>query len=69
LFGTLIAFPIAWYFTDSWLENFAYRITLTSAWPTFVLSALLALLITFVTVGFHVIKAASSNPVKALRDE
>jgi putative ABC transport system permease protein len=69
LFGTLIAFPIAWYFTDSWLENFAYRITLTSAWPTFVLSALLASLITFVTVGFHVIKAASSNPVKALRDE
>jgi putative ABC transport system permease protein len=36
---------------------------------TFVLSALLAGVITFATVGFHVIRAASANPVRALRDE
>jgi putative ABC transport system permease protein len=67
--GTLIAFPFAWYFTNSWLQNFAYRIQLEGEWLTFILSALLAAVITFMTVGFHVIRAASANPVRALRDE
>jgi putative ABC transport system permease protein len=67
--GTLIAFPFAWYFTNSWLQNFAYRIQLEGEWLTFILSALLAAIITFITVGFHVIRAASANPVRALRDE
>lgn len=67
--GTVIGYPVAWYFTNRWLENFAYRINLQDEWPTFVLSALLALLITMATVGFHVIRSATANPVKALRDE
>jgi putative ABC transport system permease protein len=67
--GTIIGYPVAWYFTDRWLQNFAYRINLTDEWPTFVLSALLALVITMMTVGFHVVRSATSNPVKALRDE
>lgn len=67
--GTLIAFPVAWYFTDSWLQKFAYRIELTGEWLTFIVSALLAFTITLVTVGYHVLRAASANPVKALRDE
>jgi putative ABC transport system permease protein len=67
--GTIIAFPFAWYFTNSWLQNFAYRIRLEGEWLTFILSALLACVITLVTVGFHVIRAASANPVRALRDE
>lgn len=67
--GMLLAFPVAWYFTDNWLQNFAYRIALTAEWPTFLLSALLALVITLITVGFHVIRAASANPVRSLRDE
>lgn len=67
--GMILAFPVAWYFTNSWLQNFAYRIQLEGEWPTFVLSATLAFVITFVTVGFHVIRAASANPVKSLRDE
>lgn len=67
--GMLLAFPAAWYFTNTWLQNFAYRIELDGEWTTFVLSALLAFVITLVTVGFHVVRAASSNPVKALRDE
>jgi putative ABC transport system permease protein len=67
--GMLLAFPAAWYFTDSWLQNFAYRIELMHEWPTFIVSAFLAFVITLVTVGFHVIRAASTNPVKALRDE
>lgn len=67
--GTLLALPAAWYFTENWLQNFAYRIQITDEWPTFVIAALLAFGITFVTVGYHVIKASMGNPVKALRDE
>jgi putative ABC transport system permease protein len=67
--GTLLAFPFSWYFTESWLQNFAYRINLTGEWLTFVASAFLALSITFLTVSFHVIRAASANPVNSLRDE
>ena len=67
--GMLVAFPVAWYFTSNWLQNFAYRIELEGEWPTFVLSALLAFVITLATVGFHVVRAASANPVKSLRDE
>ncbi|MGC4021083.1 MAG: ABC transporter permease [Cyclobacteriaceae bacterium] len=69
LIGTLLAFPAAWYFTDKWLQNFAYRIEMNGEWTTFVVSALLAIAITLITVGYHVIKAALSNPVHALRDE
>jgi putative ABC transport system permease protein len=67
--GMVLAFPAAWYFTNSWLKNFAYRIELGGEWLTFTLSAVLALLITLITVGFHVIRAATANPVKSLRDE
>ncbi len=67
--GMILAFPVAWYFTSNWLQNFAYRIELEKQWPVFVISALLAFLITVTTVGFHVVRAASANPVKSLRDE
>jgi len=67
--GTVLALPAAWYFTDTWLQNFAYRILLEGEWMTFLISAILAFAITFLTVGFHVIRAASANPVNALRDE
>lgn len=67
--GMLIAFPAAWFFTDRWLENFAYRIQLGDELGTFVVSAVLALVITMVTVGYHVVRAAIANPVNALRDE
>lgn len=67
--GMLIAFPAAWYFTESWLTNFAYHIELKGEWLTFLLSALIAFVITLLTVGYHVMRAAHSNPVKSLRDE
>jgi putative ABC transport system permease protein len=67
--GMILAFPASWYFTESWLENFAYRINLGGEWVTFIMSALLAFVITLVTVGFHVVRAASANPVNSLRDE
>lgn len=67
--GMLLAFPAAWYFTDGWLQNFAYHISLSGEWLTFIVSALLAFVITMLTVGYHVMRAAHANPVKSLRDE
>jgi putative ABC transport system permease protein len=67
--GMILAFPLAWYFTNNWLQDFAYRIELKEEWFTFIVSAALAFIITLVTVGYHVIRAASVNPVKSLRDE
>jgi putative ABC transport system permease protein len=67
--GTVLAFPCAWYVTENWLQNFAYRIELKGEWLTFILSALLAFVITLTTVGYHVMRAASANPVNSLRDE
>lgn len=67
--GMVLAFPAAWYFTSNWLQNFAYRIELEGEWVTFIASAALAFVITMLTVGYHVTRAAISNPVKSLRDE
>ena len=67
--GTLVSFPFAWYLTEAWLQNFAYRIELGHEWPTFFFSAILACFITLATVSFHVVRAASANPVKALREQ
>ena len=67
--GIVLAFPAAWYFTDSWLQNFAFRIQLDDEWLTFLFSGLLAFVITSATVGYHVVRATLANPVHALRDE
>ncbi len=67
--GMLLAFPAAWYFTSSWLQNFAYRIELEAEWLTFIISAFMALAITMITVGYHVTRSAMTNPVNSLRDE
>ena len=69
MIATIIACPIAWYFMDNWLQAFAYKIELRGETMTFLLSALLALVITMLTVGFHTAKAATANPVNALKDE
>jgi putative ABC transport system permease protein len=67
LIANLIATPIAWYATSKWLQNFAYRIDLT-IWP-FLLAGLLAFSSAFLTVTWQAIRAATANPVEALRYE
>jgi putative ABC transport system permease protein len=62
-----IASPLAWFAMHTWLQDFAYRTTI--AWWVFPLAAATAVLITFVTVGFHSIRAAVADPVKSLRTE
>ncbi|MEQ9441592.1 MAG: FtsX-like permease family protein [Cyclobacteriaceae bacterium] len=63
----LIAFPVAYYFMDGWLQTFAYQTNIQ--WFTFVISALLTLVVTLSAISFHTLKAAMSNPVKSLRSE
>jgi putative ABC transport system permease protein len=63
----IIASPIAWYALNNWLQNFAYRTELS--WWIFVLAGLLALGIALLTVSWQSWKAATRNPVEALRYE
>ena len=67
LVANLIAWPIAYYLTNTYLQNFAYRASL-SLWP-FVFSGLLALLIALLTVGTQAFRVANTNPVEILRHE
>jgi putative ABC transport system permease protein len=67
LISCLIAAPISFYFLHNWLLNYDYRINIGAG--VFVLSGLIALLITIITVSFQSIKAALANPVKSLRTE
>jgi len=67
LIAVLIAFPLAWWAMNSWLQSFAYRIHIS--WWIFVIAGLTALLIALITVSFQAIKAAIANPVKSLRTE
>ncbi len=63
----IIATPIAWYAMHNWLENFAYKTSLS--WWIFALAGLLALAIALFTVSWQSWKAATRNPVEALRYE
>lgn len=67
IISAALACPIAWYLMDAWLDDFAYKINI--GFFTFVIATLLSLFIALGTVGFHAVKAALSNPVKALRYE
>ncbi|MEO5892103.1 MAG: FtsX-like permease family protein, partial [Ferruginibacter sp.] len=62
-----IASPIAWFAMNKWLQDFTYRINIS--WVVFVVTAIIALLIAFITISFQAIKAAVMNPVKSLRTE
>jgi ABC-type antimicrobial peptide transport system permease subunit len=65
--ANIIAWPVAYFAMNKWLQNFAYRIDIT-IWP-FVLAGVSALAIAMVTVSWQAIRAATANPVEALRYE
>jgi len=67
LLSAIIAFPVAWLSMHKWLEDFAYRISIS--WWTFLAACATALVIALVTVSFQAIKSATANPVKSLRTE
>ena len=67
LISCVIASPVALYFLKNWLQKYDYRISIGAS--VFIISAMMAILITIITVSFQAIKAAIANPVKSLRTE
>ncbi len=67
LLSIVIATPLAWLAMNKWLQNFAYKTTIS--WWMFVLTGGIAILIALITISFQSIKAAIANPVKSLRSE
>lgn len=65
--ASLVAFPLAWWALQKWLQDFAYRIHIP--WLAFIGAAAIALAVALLTVSFQAIKAAIANPVKSLRIE
>jgi len=63
----IIATPIAWYFMDKWLQEFAFRIDLN--WGIFAVTGFVALVVALITLSFQAIKAAIANPVDSLKTE
>lgn len=67
LIAFLIAFPVSWFFMKSWLQNFAYRVSID--WTIFLFAGVATVLIALLTVSIQAFHAALSNPVKNLRTE
>ncbi len=67
IISCIIASPLAYYFLQHWLMKYDYRISIGPG--VFLISALLAIIITLVTISFQAIKAALMNPVKSLKSE
>jgi putative ABC transport system permease protein len=65
--ASLIAFPIAWYFMNRWLQSFAYRIQIS--WLVFAWAALGTAAVALASIGYQAIKAARANPIESLRSE
>ena len=67
ILGILIAIPLAWIFTHSWLQDFAYHITVS--WWMFLVAGSLVFVIAVMTVCFQAFRAAGANPTKNLMAE
>ena len=67
LLAFVMASPLAWYFMDTWLQDFAYKISLN--WTIFLLTGISVLIIAFLTVSYQSIRTATMNPVDNLKSE
>jgi putative ABC transport system permease protein len=67
LFANIIAWPLAWFMMNKWLQNFAYHIKID--WWIFLSAGVLTLIIAVITVSYQSIRAALANPVESLRYE
>ena len=63
----LLAFPLSWYLSNSWLLQFSYRIEV--AWWMFLIAGIGALLLAFTTISSQSLKVATINPADCLKDE
>jgi putative ABC transport system permease protein len=67
LLSAVVAFPVAWWAMQKWLQDFAYRIGI--GWQVFAIAGCIAAAIALATVCFQAVRAALANPVKNLRTE
>ena len=67
LIAFVVAGPLAWWGMNIWLQDFAFRTTIS--WWIFVAAGSAALVIAVLTISFQAIRAATSSPVKNLRSE
>jgi putative ABC transport system permease protein len=67
LIANIIAWPLAYFLMNNWLQNFAYHTNIK--WWVFPISTLITILIALFTVSFQAIRAARANPVESLRYE
>ncbi len=65
LIGFVAAVPVAWLAVNRWLEQFAFRVE--PDWWVFAAAGLLSIILALVTVCFHVMKTALTNPAESLR--
>ena len=65
--SALIAFPVAWYTMEQWLQKYPYRIAIH--FSVFIFAAMAAMVIALLTISFQSVKAAMMNPVKSLKAE
>jgi ABC-type antimicrobial peptide transport system permease subunit len=63
----LIAAPVAWYFMNKWLQDYAFRIDIS--WWIFVVGGLISIVVALATVSYRAVRAAVVNPVDSLRSE
>jgi len=67
IIASIIAFPVAWYAMNKWLQDFAFRTTIS--WWIFALASGATIVIALVTISFQSVKAALTNPVESLKNE
>jgi putative ABC transport system permease protein len=65
LISNIIAWPVAWYVMNGWLENFAFHTEMSVSY--FLIAGIVTFLIAAFTVGFHAVKAAQANPVASMK--
>jgi putative ABC transport system permease protein len=65
--AVVIAIPLAWYFMNQWLQNFAYRTNLP--WWIFISAGIIVLSVCLLVINYFSYKAANANPVDSLRNE
>ena len=67
MLAAVIALPLGWWAMHKWLQDFAYRMTIS--WWIFGVVLLLTVSIAFLTICFQAIRAARANPVNCLRND
>ena len=67
IFSLVIALPLAWFAIGKWLQDFAYRTTIS--WFSFALAAWVTILLAIATISYQALKTGLANPVKSLRTE